>query len=128
MAFLNINDAGQSGIAVGNTGAARETLSFTQLEWTVVALTRRDTQRRALPHLVEAFLRGLLGTARDPELANPRLEVLRRTALSVRRWGTRLPDDIISAFHDAGYSRAQLTTLIRTAELDIVAGRNGRLA
>lgn len=130
MAYLEINEAGAAGSALG-VRAPRpvEVYSFSQLEWTVVGVARLDASRWSLgSRLFDRLLRVLLGDVRDDALANPRLEALRRTALAVRRRGSRLPGDVTAAFHAAGFTREQLATLIHSVEFDIVSRRQGRFA
>ncbi|QXQ05041.1 hypothetical protein KX816_12170 [Sphingosinicellaceae bacterium] len=130
MAYLQFNEIGNASNAVG-VRAPRpvEVYSFSQLEWTVVRVARLDASRwKFHSRLLDRLLRMLLGDVRDDGLANPRLEALRRTALAIRRRGARVPGDVIAAFHAAGFTREQLTTLIHSVELDIVSRRQGRLA
>jgi hypothetical protein len=119
MAFLELSEVG-CGAPAAISAPARvraEVVGFSSLEWTVVGLAQGDSTRSiGRVGAVEKLLRMLLGSPRDASLANPRLETLRFTALAVRRWGRRLPSGAISAFHAAGFSRAQLATLIRTVE------------
>ena len=130
MAFVAIDEAGIAGNQP-NLSAPRvaEVRNFSELEWTVVGVARLDASRWTLRfRLFDRVLRALVGDARDDGLANPRLEALRRTALTIRRRGSRLPGDVVTAFHAAGFTREQLITLIHSVEFDIVSRRQGRLA
>jgi hypothetical protein len=120
MAFLELTENVCCGTPAAISAPApmrAEVVGFSSLEWTVVGLAQKDSPRsigRVGP--VEKLMRMLLGAPRNPSLANPRLETLRYTALAARRWGRRLPSGAVSAFHSAGFSRAQLATLIRSVE------------
>lgn len=128
MAFVKFED--------GYGAGARETVasdggesSFSALEWTVVQVARRDAARwTSRISALDRLLRILVGDVRHDDIASPRLEALRRTAVAVRRRGTHLPGDILTAFHDAGFTRSQLSTLIHSVEHDLVSHRQGRLA
>ncbi|UAJ09095.1 hypothetical protein [Polymorphobacter megasporae] len=99
--------------------------AFSQLEWTVVSLAKRDRLYPVTrPPIIEKLLTMLVGEAREPSLANPRLETLRRTVLAIRRWGRGVPGDIAAAFDAAGFNRRQLEILIDV----IYADRAERLA
>lgn len=130
MAYLEIDAAGAATNSPGlRASAPAEIYSFSQLEWTVVGVARIDASRWTMRFRVfDRLLRMLLGDARDDGLANPRLEALRRTALAIQRRGSRLPGDVTAAFHAAGFTRGQLTTLIHSVEFEIVSRRQGRLA
>ena len=130
MAYLEFNEVGNANNSQGiRAPRPVEVYSFSQLEWTVVSVARLDASRWSIGfRLFDRVLRVLLGDIRDDALANPRLEALRRTALAIRRRGTRIPGEVTAAFHAAGFTREQLTTLIHSVEFDIVSRRQGRLA
>ncbi|WP_419813779.1 hypothetical protein [Glacieibacterium sp.] len=135
MAFLELNEGsccGTPAVISAPAPVQAEVVGFSSLEWTVVSLAQSDSPRSiGRVGAVEKLLRMLLGAPRDPSLANPRLETLRYTALAARRWGRRLPGDAVAAFHNAGFSRAQLATLIRSVEFGAGAAKPvnwGRLA
>lgn len=127
MAFLELSENSCCGTPAAISAPApvrAEVVGFSSLEWTVVGLAQKDSLRsigRVGP--VEKMMRMLLGAPRDASLANPRLETLRYTTLAARRWGRRLPSGAVSAFLQAGFSRAQLATLIRSVELGTGAAK-----
>lgn len=128
MAFVKFEDgygAGASGTVAADGGDS----GFSALEWTVVQVARRDAARwTSRIKALDRLLRVLVGDVRHDELASPRLEALRRTAVAVRQRGTHLPCEVLAAFHGAGFSRSQLATLIHSVEHDLVSHRQGRLA
>lgn len=121
MAFLEFDDSGVATNFVASSIAPLvEVATFSRLEWTVVGLARRDSLRAVKhPPIVEKLLTMLVGKARDPSLANPRLETLRQTVLAIRRSGHGALDDIAAAFQAAGFSRGQLDMLIDTIAADL---------
>jgi hypothetical protein len=94
---------------------------FSALEWQVVALAERDSLSTLhAPSRLTIALDAVFATKRiNPELANPALETLRRIAVLAWHRGFALPQSQIEAFHAAGYSEAQLETLLAS----IGAGR-----
>lgn len=140
MAYLDFRHGEQSFIgraglapAIGSVAPvaapAEATTRFTRIEWSVMALARRDSPRTlGEPGRIMTAFRNLIGKATDTRLANPRLETLRRTAVLARRFGKRLPSSEIAAFHDAGFTALQLDTLMHSLELDHATRSNGRLA
>ncbi|KQN26616.1 hypothetical protein ASE86_11105 [Sphingomonas sp. Leaf33] len=97
---------------------------LTALEWSVVALARRDRlSSLAAPGPVSIALGKVFGTRRhNPHLADPKLEALRR--LSVLTWhrGFAIPGFEVTAFLNAGFSPAQYEAL--TASIGVA--RDGR--
>jgi hypothetical protein len=93
--------------------AADETAGFSALEWSVIALARRDTLRSlASPGAVSRAMGGLFGLGSRSQLADPRLEALRRMAVYAWRRGFALPMTEIRAFLAAGFVEAQMETLV----------------
>lgn len=135
MAYLDFADSAQASTTrIGNwtvpaRPAVAPAVSFSAIEWSVVALAKRDGPRSlAEPGRLMTAVRTILGKAPDIRLADPRLEALRRTAVLAWHWGKRLPASEIAAFHEAGFTRVQLDTLMHSLELDHAARSNGRLA
>jgi hypothetical protein len=93
--------------------AADETAGFSALEWSVIALAKRDTLRSlASPGPVSRAMGGLFGLGSRSQLADPRLEALRRMAVYAWRRGFALPMTEIRAFLAAGFVEAQMETLV----------------
>lgn len=134
MAYLDVLESGQLNATRIGTRALRplarpETISFSRLEWTVVALAKHDGPASLTePGPLASTLRRIFGQPRTLRLADDRLEALRRTAVLARRWGHRLPAAEVSAFHAAGFTPSQLDTLLGSVELDLASRSNGRLA
>jgi hypothetical protein len=86
---------------------------FSPLEWTVITLARRDrlASLRAPSPLGRAF-GSLFGLGRQSALADPRLEALRRIAVHAWHRGYTLPVSEIKRFLAAGFSAAQVETLL----------------
>jgi len=97
----------------GEAPAAHRT-GFTALEWQVIALAQRDgLSTLAAPGKLTMALELVFGFKRaNPELSNPALEELRRTAVLAWHRGFALPQSQINAFHAAGYSEDQLETML----------------
>lgn len=94
-------------------GASDETAGFSALEWSVIALAKRDTLRSlASPGAVSRAMGGLFGLGSRSQLADPRLEALRRMAVYAWRRGFALPMTEIRAFLAAGFVEAQMETLV----------------
>jgi len=96
---------------------------FSPLEWTVIALSRRDTlSSLSTPGPLARALGGLFGLGRKSMLADPRLEALRRIAVHAWHRGYTLPVSEIKRFLAAGFSTGQFETLLAS----VAAKRAGR--
>ncbi|PXA99508.1 hypothetical protein DMC47_03030 [Nostoc sp. 3335mG] len=86
---------------------------FSPLEWSVIALAERDSIRSlATPgRLALAFGSLFAAQRRNPALADPRLEALRRIAVLHWHRGDRVPVAEQTRFLTAGFSTAQYATL-----------------
>jgi hypothetical protein len=81
--------------------------AFSPLEWSVIRLARVDrlwTIRTA--GRLRKFWNWLIGRG-NPELANPRLEALRRMAVLTWHYGFTVPSRDIAEFLSAGFSSDQ---------------------
>ena len=81
--------------------------NFSKLEWSVIRLARVDrlwTIRTA--GRVRKFWNWLIGRG-NPELANPKLEALRRMAVLTWHYGFTVPGRDIAEFLSAGFSPDQ---------------------
>ena len=86
---------------------------FSGLEWTVIALARRDRiSSLSEPGPLARALGGLFGLGRQSTLADPRLEALRRLAVHAWHKGYKLPVSEIKNFLKAGFSTGQYETLL----------------
>lgn len=124
MAYVNFSETlNGSNVAIGVYGSApvAHRTGFSALEWQVIALAQRDDlSTLTTPGKLTAALDLVFGFKRiNPELANPTLEVLRRTAVLAWHRGFAMPQSQINAFHAAGYSEDQFETLLGS----ISAGR-----
>jgi len=88
-------------------------VDFSPLEWTVIALSRRDSlSSLKTPGPVARAFGGLFGLGRKSMLADPQLEALRRVAVHAWRRGYTLPVSEIKRFLAAGFSSGQFETLL----------------
>lgn len=99
------------------------TSEFTPLEWTVIALARRDglTSLDA-PGPIARALGSLFGLGRQSMLADPRLEALRRIAVHAWHRGYTLPISEVKRFLAAGFTSGQTETLLAS----VSSGRSAR--
>ena len=87
--------------------ANRSKPDFSKLEWSVIRLARIDklwTIRAA--GRVRRFFNWVVGRG-NPELANPRLEALRRMAVLTWHYGFTVPGEDVANFLSAGFSPDQ---------------------
>lgn len=95
--------------------ADAEAQGFTELEWSVVAIARRDPLSSiGTPGRFASKIDAFLGKRRTPPLADPRLEALRRFVVADQHMGKYLPDSEIARFVSAGFSQAHVQ-LLRSA-------------
>lgn len=106
MAYLaKIETQGSRPIALPALAPAKP--AFSPLEWSVIRLARVDrlwTIRTA--GRLRKFWNWLIGRG-NPELANPRLEALRRMAVLTWHYGFTVPGRDIAEFLSAGFSSDQ---------------------
>jgi hypothetical protein len=91
--------------------AAMPKPDISNLEWSVIRLARVDrlwTIRAAGP--LRRFWNMVVGRG-NPELANPKLEALRRMAVLTWHYGFTVPGEDVSAFLSAGFSPGQYELL-----------------
>ena len=91
---------------------------FTPLEWSVIRLTRMDPLWTVRPRgPIRRFFNWLAGRA-NPQLANERLETLRRLAVLSRLFGFTVDGSDVRDFLAAGFTADQyelLVASVRTA-------------
>ena len=114
MAYLDLDNAFAAPCSARSTAALAEPQSgFSALEWSVIALAKRDTLRSLeSASRVSRALGSLFGLGTASRLADPRLESLRRIAVYAWRRGFALPMAEIVRFKEAGFVEAQLETLV----------------
>jgi hypothetical protein len=123
MAFLDFTqplDTVSTGIAAPRTAAKAD---FDPREWRVIRFARQDglsTLRE--PTRLDRFIELLFGERPNPQLADSRLEALRRLAVEAWHRGYAVRLSAIAAFREAGFSMAQLELLLAA----IGAGRDAR--
>jgi hypothetical protein len=86
---------------------------FTPLEWSIIRLASVDglsTLRE--PGRFSRFVNWLMGRNGSPELANPRLEALRRISVLSWHFGFTVPGDDVTDFLSAGFSPDQYELLV----------------
>ena len=122
--FAELQGGPDNATGIGGEAPAPYRTGFTALEWQVIALAQGDSLSTLnTPNRVIHALEAVFGAKRaNPELADPALEILRRTSVLARHRGFALPQYQINAFHEAGYSEDQLETLLGSVN----AGRMAR--
>jgi hypothetical protein len=104
MAYRNFSETLDGGTATKTSISA----SLTPIEWLIAALAQRDPLSSVeKPGRIAMMLGMLFGDRPSPQLADPRLEALRRFAVLVSNLGDRLPGEETARFLAAGFSRAQ---------------------
>ena len=88
---------------------------FSRLEWSVIRLARVDglSTLRA-PGRIRRFVNWLMGRKGSPELANERLEALRRMAVLSWHYGFTVPGDDVASFLSQGFSPDQYELMVRS--------------
>ena len=111
MAYMNFAEV--DAVALGGTHDWTRTQSgFSGLEWSVIALARRDRLTSLnQPSRVAQALGALFGTWKNARLADSRLEALRRMAVLAWHKSYVVPVSEIRAFKEAGFTTEQYETL-----------------
>ena len=88
---------------------------FSRLEWSVIRLARVDglSTLRPAGRLRRSF-NWLMGRKGSPELANERLEALRRIAVLSWHYGFTVPGEDVAKFLSAGFSPDQYELMVRS--------------
>lgn len=122
MAYVNFSEAHNTApLLTARPPLPNATLSA--LEWSVVALAQRDRLSSiGEPGPVAMAMGRLFGSRRNPNLADPRLEALRRLAVLAWHRGYAVPRAEIRAFKRAGFSIAQYELVLAS----IIKGRDAR--
>ena len=86
---------------------------FTSLEWSVIRLARVDRLSTLRPAgRLRRFWKWLMGRSGSPQLANERLEALRRMAVLSWHYGFTVPGDDVASFMSAGFSPDQYELMV----------------
>lgn len=112
MAYLAFAEAGAGLPAVAavaapspKTAEPAARAQFSALEWSVVALAERDSLSTLRnPSRMAVALGNLFGDRRNPSLADPKLEALRRLAVLTWHHGYRVAESAVRAFVAAGFT------------------------
>jgi hypothetical protein len=95
---------------------------FSPLEWSIIRLARVDglsTLRE--PGRIRRFVNWLLGRTGSPELANERLEALRRMAVLSWHFGFTVPGDDVADFLSQGFSPDQYELMVSSIRAAVSA-------
>lgn len=100
---------------------------FSALEWSVVALARKDrVSSLRTPGRLSVALGTLFGEGHNPRLADPQLEALRRMAVLSWHRGYSVAPAEVRAFVAAGYSLDQYELLLDSIHAGLADERAGR--
>ncbi len=136
MAYVAFQEIGAARVAVDaaitqrGVSAIRPDARLSALEWQVVALARRDriSSLRA-PSKLGRALGSIFGDTRNPRLADPSLEALRRMAVLSWHHGYSVPSHEVRAFLAAGYTPDQYELMVDSIATALsTARRPARLA
>ena len=122
MAYLDIDNMFAAPVrtrTAETVPAEAGTTGFSALEWSVVAVSRRDSLSSLRePGRMSRALGGLFGIGATSRLADSKLEALRRLAVHAWRRGYALPQAEIDRFVDAGFTLSQAETLVASVTGD----------
>lgn len=109
MAYLNFNEIQGAPAPVPALVAEPASASLTALEWSVVAIARKDgLSSLSAPGRLSIALGVVFGgTLPNPRLADERLEALRRVAVLGWHFGYTIPTEELRAFLAAGFTLDQ---------------------
>ena len=112
MAYLNFAEVGGAFQASTLAPPPPAEVGFSPLEWSVIALARNEgLSTLKQPSRITKAVGSLFGTWRNSQLADPRLEALRRMAVLAWRKGWLVPLSEIRAFKAAGFTIEHYETL-----------------
>jgi len=122
MAYLDIDNMFAAPVrSRGAQKVAAQESGFSALEWSVIAVSRRDgIASLEEPSRVSRALGSLFGFGTTSRLADPKLEALRRVAVYAWRRGYALPQAEIDRFVEAGFTIDQAETLVASVTGDRV--------
>jgi hypothetical protein len=123
MAYLGIEEMFSGPSA--DVRSVPEKTGFTALEWSVIALAKKDTIGSLnAPGRMSRALGTVFGRGVNSRLAEPKLEMLRRVAVYAWRRGYALPASEVSDFLRAGFTMKQAEILVAS----VTGGSVGQLA
>ena len=114
MGYLAFQDIG-GGACPGQVTPQADATPATRLsalEWSVVALARKDRLASLRPEGTLATALRMLFREPNPVLADARLEALRRMAVLSWRYGYTVPSSEVKAFLTAGFTPRQYETMV----------------
>ncbi len=114
--------------ALARQGAAaiRADARLSALEWQVVALARRDrVSSLREPSRLTRAISSIFGETRNPRLADPSLEALRRMAVLSWHHGYSVPSHEVRAFLASGYTADQYELLVDSIAVALSDSRRG---
>ena len=86
---------------------------FSPLEWSVIRLARGDELSSLRePGRFGRFINWMMGRGGSPELANERLEALRKIAVLSWHFGFTVPSEDVADFLSAGFTPDQYELLV----------------
>lgn len=107
-----------TGVPANDTGKP----DFSPLEWSVIRLAKVDRLSTLRPpSRLSRFVNWLMGRKGSPELANERLEALRRMAVLSWHFGFTVPGDDVASFLSQGFSPDQYELMVRSIRAAIGA-------
>ena len=114
MAYLAFDPiAGAPVTAYGTDPTSTVEARLGALEWSVVAIARNDSIASLRePGPMSIALGNLFGLRRNPRLADPKLEALRRMAVLGWHYGFAVPVSEVKAFLAAGFTADQYETML----------------
>jgi hypothetical protein len=124
MAYVNFTELHEAAPALTASRAVAEPkAALSPLEWSVVALAQKDRLSSIdRPGRVALAMGRLFGSRRGTDLADPRLEALRRLAVIAWHRGYAIATAEIRKFLEAGFSMAQYELVLAS----ISRGRDAR--
>lgn len=103
------------------------TATLSALEWSVVALARRDSlSTLRQPGRIAMAMGTLFGERPNPRLADPRLEALRRIAVLSWHHGYTVDGDEVRAFLNAGFDLRQYELVVDSIAADRARATSAR--
>ena len=95
---------------------------FSPLEWSVIRLARVDSLATLRPAgRIRRWWNWLMGRTGGPELANERLEALRRMAVLSWHYGFTVPGGDVASFLSQGFSPDQYELMVRSIRAAVSA-------
>lgn len=113
MAYLAPIEAGNSGpVALPALAAEANATGFSPLEWSIIRLAQKDRLWTIRPATrLRGWINWTIGRG-NPQLANERLEALRRISVLSWHYGFTVPGDDVADFLSAGFSADQYELLV----------------